>query len=256
MRQAILSDIHGNLVALQAVLADLEKQKVDEIVCLGDVVGYGPRPRECLRVAFDFRFTLKGNHEDAVLNRPEGFNEKARRAILWTHDALMVGGEYEEEDRRIWNFLGGLPDRHQEGDTFYAHGSPRPGETFREYIFFLDCRDQRKMNEVFASFDGRVCFVGHTHIPGIFEDNCTGDGYYSCRASSGNSCYELADRKVLVNVGSVGQPRDGDPRACYVIYDMGTVRFRRVPYDVEKAIQDFAGTNLPAYLARRLREGK
>ena len=254
MRQAIVSDLHGNLVALDAVLADIAAQKVDEIVCLGDVIGYGPKPRECLRYALDFRPTLLGNHEEAVLYGAVGFNEKAKSAIDWTREELLAGGhtgvhEQMAEDRRLWDFIGGLKKTHREGEVIYSHGSPR--DPTREYIFTQDRFDHHKMNEIFAAFDGRLCFVGHTHIPGAFEED------YSFRSPEElDGVYRLGDKKALVNVGSVGQPRDGDPRSCYVIFDFESVEFRRVPYDIEETIRHFAATPLPVYLARRLREGK
>ncbi len=254
MRQAIVSDIHGNEVALQAVFADIEAQKVDEIVCLGDVIGYGPKPRQCLSSALDYKLTLLGNHEEAVLFGAVGFNEKAKKAIDWTREELLAGAaaggpEQAAQDRRLWDFIGSLRKSEQEGDIAYVHGSPR--DPTREYVFSQDRFDQHKMNEIFASFDGRACFLGHTHIPGVFEED------YSFRTPRDmGEVYTLDKKKALVNVGSVGQPRDGDPRACYVIFDFETVRYRRVEYDLDKAVGDFACTPLPAYLSRRLREGK
>ena len=254
MRQAIVSDIHGNLVALRAVLADIEEQKIDEIVCLGDVIGYGPRPRECLQYALDFRPTLMGNHEEAVLYGAVGFNEKARSAIDWTRDELLSAGatgeqEHLVQDRELWDFIGGLQKTYRDGDVTYAHGSPR--DPTREYVFTQDRFDHHKMDDIFSAFDGRVCFVGHTHIPGVFEEDYSFQG-----PSEVELLYPLGDKKALVNVGSVGQPRDGDPRACYVVFDFECVRFQRVSYDVEETIRGFAQTPLPSYLARRLREGK
>ena len=254
MRQAIVSDIHGNIVALEAVLADIEKQKVDEIVCLGDVIGYGPKPRECLRSALEFRFSLLGNHEEAVLFGPAGFNEKAKYAIHWTSEELLSGGasgdqELMDEDRRFWDFLGGLKKIYHEGDVWYAHGSPR--DPTREYVFVQDRFDHDKMDQIFASFDGKLCFVGHTHIPGVFEED-----YVFKTPGDIEDVYVVGSKKALVNVGSVGQPRDGDPRACYVIFDFETIRYRRVEYDVDETVRQFSETTLPGYLARRLREGK
>lgn len=254
MRQAVVSDIHGNLVALEAVFRDIEEQNVDEIVCLGDVIGYGPRPRPCLRYALDYRRTLMGNHEEAVLYGAVGFNEKAKSAIDWTREELLstgVSGESEHltEDRQLWDFIGGLAKIYREGDVVYSHGSPR--DPTREYVFTQDRLDHHKMNEIFAAYDGRVCFVGHTHIPGAFEED------YSFRGPPEvDYVYRLGEKKALVNVGSVGQPRDGDPRACYVVFDFETVTFRRVEYDIEETIRHFNETPLPTYLARRLREGK
>jgi len=254
VRQAIVSDIHGNEPALLAVMADIEAQKVDEIICLGDVVGYGPRPRQCLVTALDYKLTLLGNHEEAVLFGAVGFNDKARKAIDWTREELLTGGSMDGDDavardRQLWDFIGSLRKSEQDGEFAYVHGSPR--DPTREYVFAQDRFDQHKMNEIFASFDGRACFMGHTHIPGVFEED------YSFRTPRDlGGTYPLGRKKALINVGSVGQPRDGDARACYVIFDFETVSYRRVEYDLDRAVGDFSSTPLPAYLARRLREGK
>ncbi len=254
LRQAIVSDIHGNIHALEAVLEDIKSNDVDEICCLGDVVGYGPKPRSCLAVAFDFIFTLMGNHEEAVLYGALGFNDKARQAIEWTKERLLSGAGSdndgrEVDDRKIWDFLGGLKNSETQGDFFYAHGSPR--EPTREYIFVQDRFDHQKMDELFAAFDQQVCFVGHTHIPGVFEEP-----YSFVSPADCESVYTRTDKKIIVNVGSVGQPRDGDPRACYVIADEETIAFRRVEYDIDAVLAEFAETPLPEYLSRRLKEGR
>lgn len=254
MTDAIISDIHANWEALSKVFEDIDRRGIDSVLCLGDVVGYGPHPRQCLVVALGYKLTLLGNHEEAVLFGAVGFNDKARKAIDWTREELLTGGSMDGDDavardRQLWDFIGSLRKSEQDGEFAYVHGSPR--DPTREYVFAQDRFDQHKMNEIFASFDGRACFMGHTHIPGVFEED------YSFRTPRDlGGTYALGQKKALVNVGSVGQPRDGDSRACYVIFDFETVSYRRVEYDLEKAVEDFASTPLPAYLARRLREGK
>jgi predicted phosphodiesterase len=254
LRHAVVSDIHGNIHALKAVLEDIKANNVDKIMCLGDVVGYGPKPRSCLSEAFDFDLVLMGNHEEAVLYGALGFNDKARQAIEWTKQELMSAhspgnGGNEDENRKMWDFIGGLQISHTDGEFLFVHGSPR--EPTREYIFIQDRFDHQKMNDLFAAFDKRVCFVGHTHIPGVFEEPYSFVSLEDCACE-----YTRNDKKVILNVGSVGLPRDGDPRACYVLVDEHTITFRRVEYAIEKTLAEFAETPLPEYLSRRLREGR
>lgn len=249
MKRAIISDIHANLEALETVLADVREQGVDSIYCLGDVIGYGPDPRACLVLARELDLNLMGNHEEAVLFEPIGFNPKARVAIEWTKSQLSLPNAPVEENRALWNFVGGMLDRHVEDGVLYVHGSPR--EPTREYVFHTDVRNHDKMREIFGSMEQKTCFAGHTHTAGVFTE----DFEFIPPASVGNR-YTLDGRKVIVNVGSVGQPRDGDPRGCYVIFDGSTVEFRRVKYDVEKTVQRFRDTPLPEYLALRLLEGR
>ena len=260
MIRAILSDIHGNLAAFQSVLKDLESQNVDKVYCLGDIIGYGPDPRECLGLAMDFPINLLGNHEEAVLMGAVGFNPKAKAAIDWTRDQLNLESQPLEVNRDLWNFLGRLKRRHVEDDFLFVHGSPR--DPTREYIFNQDWQDERKMEEVFAApedVDWKVCFTGHTHYPGVFSQ---ANGQYPYRfhePASFQSEFPYAEEtnKIIVNVGSVGQPRDGDYRASYVILDDTKIYFKRLDYDVQKTVERFKQCpDLPEYLARRLEEGK
>lgn len=247
--KAIISDVHANLEAFQAVLADIESKGVDGIICLGDVIGYGPQPVECLDLCYNFDEILLGNHEEAVLMGAVGFNPKAAAAVDWTRDQLLRNGESEATRNKRWNFLGEMKLRHEgnEGISF-VHGSPR--EPTREYIFRSDIRDQEKMAEIFREID-RACFAGHTHTPGVF----TVDGDYLSPGDCGGE-WPISGKKAFINVGSVGQPRDGDIRASYVTIDEDVVRFCRVPYDVEKTIAVFGAIpELPPYLGLRLREG-
>ena len=169
MKFAVISDVHGNLAAFEAVLKDIKEKRIKRIICLGDVIGYGPDPRGCIRLAMDFPVNLLGNHEEAVLFGAIGFNPKAKVAIDWTREQLSLQDRPQEENRELWNFIGNLARQHQEGDFLFVHGSPR--DPTREYIFKQDYQDRVKMDEIFAAPANtawRVCFAGHTHHPGIF----------------------------------------------------------------------------------------
>ena len=247
--KALISDIHGNLEALQAVLKDIEKNHVTEIYCLGDVVGYGPNPRECLERVMDCRVTLLGNHDQAALFDPSNFNEKAERAILWTREQLEASIPNRAAMERRWEFLAEMPRTYREGDLLLVHGSPR--NPIHEYIFPEDIYNERKMDALFRLVE-RYCFQGHTHVPGIFTESLS---FLSPEDVDGT--YHLDGRKVLVNVGSVGQPRDGDPRACYVLLDDDALYYRRVEYDVDATARKILSIpDLDNFLAERLRQGR
>lgn len=250
MAIAIISDIHANIEAFKAVLADIEDQNLKEIVCLGDIIGYGPKPIECLELAKDFNFSLLGNHEEAVLFGAVGFNSRAKMAIDWTRDQLNSGNGDPEKKKELWNFLGDLKIRVDEGNVSYVHGSPR--EPTREYIFQRDILDQAKMEEIFANFE-EICFNGHTHTPGILTDR-----YQFISPKDCDYEYTVEEGvKALTNVGSVGQPRDGDNRGCYVIFDGKKIIYRRVEYNVEATVEQISKIKeLPEYLGLRLREGR
>jgi predicted phosphodiesterase len=246
--RAIISDIHGNLEALEAVIADIDEQKIKEVYCLGDIIGYGPNPRECIDLVMDrCAVTILGNHDQAALFDPEGFNAGAERAIFWTRHVLETGDPKGNERR--WGFLGELPRVRREDQFLFVHGSAR--NPLNEYVFPEDIYNQRKMERIFALVD-KYCFQGHTHIPGVFTE-----GLNFLSPEEIDHRYELGAEKVLVNVGSVGQPRDGDPRACYVVLSGNTVQYRRVPYDFEKTIDKiYPIPELDNFLGDRLREGR
>ena len=252
MRCAIVSDIHANLEAFEAVLDDIRGQGIEDIFCLGDLIGYGPNPRECIDLAMrHFKVTLMGNHDQAALFDPEGFNASAEAAIFWTREQLESRGNPRQNERR-WEFLGELPrvHREQDGQLLFVHGSPRV--PLNEYIFPEDIYNRRKMERIFQLVD-RYCFVGHTHVPGVFLES----GEFLEPTDLPEGRLALPDQKMVVNVGSIGQPRDGDPRACYVVLEDGNLWFRRVPYDVEKTIQKIY--RIPAldnFLGDRLRQGR
>jgi predicted phosphodiesterase len=249
---AILSDIHSNLEALRAVLADIEKHRAEAIYCLGDVVGYGPNPRECIDLALGFRVTILGNHDQGAMFDPFGFSGPAERAIFWTRHQLEVSPEPRDKREQRWEFLAERPSSHREHGYQFVHGSAR--NPLNEYVFPDDIHYDRKMERIFTLVD-RCCFQGHTHIPGAFVE-VAGGRYAFHRPDEIDHVYKFDYHKTLINVGSVGQPRDGDPRACYVLLDGDTVRFRRVEYDLETTISKiYQVPELDPFLGDRLRRG-
>lgn len=275
--KAIISDIHANLEALEATLADIKSQGIDAIYCLGDVVGYGPNPRECIDLVMSCQVCLLGNHDQGALFDPEGFNAGAERAIFWTRK-MLEAGDLKGNERR-WEFLGELPRLHREPGLLFVHGSAR--NPLNEYVFPEDIYNQRKMERIFGLVD-RYCFQGHTHIPGVFTEDLN-----FLAPEEIDFKYTLGGQKVLVNVGSVGQPRNGDNRASYLILDDGelqrtsaqsagqngsdepaqsnasrpaksvTINFRRVEYDFERTIAKiYEIPELDNFLGDRLRDGR
>ena len=248
---AICSDIHGNLEALQVVLADIEEHGVSEIICLGDVVGYGPNPCECVDVARRFSIAIQGNHEQALMVQMESstFNYRARSSLDWTRAQFSMLGERKSENAERWNFLGGLEESYATNGTLHVHGSPRG--TVNEYIYPRDIYRPEKLEEIFSMVEW-VAFVGHTHVPGIWTE----DMIY-LTPEEANNRYRLGSKKAIINVGSVGQPRDCDTRASYVLRDDDTILFQRVEYPVEEtAAKIRAIPDLDPFLAERLEEGR
>lgn len=233
---AIISDLHSNMEALHAVMEDIGSQGVREILCLGDVVGYGPNPEECIDLVEErCRFCLSGNHDYAVLTRPERFNPLAVEAIEYTKKVLKPGAFSVGRKRARWNFLQAMPTRITEDSTLYVHGSPRDDRN--EYILESDIvfGNAEKIKQIF-DLTPRVLFVGHTHVPGVITTEME-----FWHPEDNNASYQFQpDRKYLVNVGSVGQPRDGDNRSCYAIVEPDRVTWRRVPYDFRKTMEQMA----------------
>ena len=247
--KAIISDIHSNLEAFQAVLADIKAQGITEVYCLGDVVGYGPNPRECVDLVMQCKLCILGNHDQGAMFDPDGFNQPAEKAIFWTRDQLESGPDARSLREKRWEFLAERPRSHRENGYLFVHGSAR--NPLNEYVFPEDIYNQRKMERIFALVE-RYCFQGHTHVPGVFTENLQ---FLSPEETDG--AYKLDGRKTLCNVGSVGQPRDGNWRACYVTLDNDTIRFRRVEYDVETTIKKIYDVpDLENFLGDRLREGR
>jgi diadenosine tetraphosphatase ApaH/serine/threonine PP2A family protein phosphatase len=249
---AIISDIHSNLEALRAVMEDIEHLGIKEIFCLGDVIGYGPEPRECLDIVQSIaKFVILGNHEEAILGGvPPSFTPRARRAVEWTRKMLLEDpSEKAETQEARKKILQSFQVQRKEDEIQFVHGSPR--DPTREYVMPRDVNDKKKMGQVFASLS-EFCFCGHTHTPGVF----TQAGF--THPSDMFDLYMLSgDEKALINVGSVGQPRDGDPRACFITFDGDTVVWRRVEYNVEETCKKiYANQELDDFLADRLREGR
>lgn len=249
MKRAILSDIHGNLEALEAVLADIADQGIEEIYCLGDIIGYGPDPRPCIDRVMNFAMCILGNHDQGALFDPEGFSSGAEKALFWTRQQLEDCGENHDECLRRLNFLAELPRNHRENGLLFVHGSAR--NPLNEYVFPEDVYNARKLERIFSLIEGQ-CFQGHTHVPGVF----TVDGRFLSPQELGQGG-SLRDGRLMINVGSVGQPRDHDPRSCYVILEDGRFRFRRVAYPFERTIEKiYAIPELDNFLGDRLRDGR
>lgn len=241
----MLSDIHGNLEALDAVLGALADERIDRYLCLGDIVGYGANPNECLeRVTGLTTDVIAGNHDHAAIGRLDiaTFNRYAAEAALWTRRQLTPA------DRR---YLGALPYTWRNDDLFAVHASPANPEdwTYLTSPWLAD--------EAFDALpaDTVLCVLGHTHTPGIFEKRTPEDRTRQIPAST----LELEPvRRYIVNVGSVGQPRDGDPRAAYCVFDTveKRVEIKRVDYDLETAQRKIRDAGLPDMLADRLEFGR
>ena len=248
-RTAIVSDIHSNIEALEAVLDDIHENECEEIVCLGDLLGYGPSPRQVLKIAMDlFEFTLMGNHEEGILYQPVGFNWKAEASAWWTKDQLKSPHYPAHENRKYWSYLEQMPRFATHGDVLYVHASPI--DPTREYVMPEACYNPEFMTAIFKKIK-RVAFGRHTHLPGIFFENRP-----FLQQNRIEGPYPVVKGKFFVNVGSVGQPRDGDTRSCYVIFDGKTVLFRRVEYNYRKTARKIRRIKrLPNALGMRLALG-
>jgi len=256
VKRAIISDVHGNLEALQAVLEDIDRQAVDAVYCLGDVVGYGPNPCECVKLVQDrCSVVILGNHDQGALFDPEGFNSGAERAIRWTRNQIELHDRLPRNSgTRVADFLGEMARNHVDGEALFVHGSAR--RPLDEYVFPEDIYNPLKMEFLFELVP-RFCFQGHTHIPGMFT---TSPEFIAPVVPAGETevAFDLPAGKAMVNVGSVGQPRDEDPRSCYVILeDAKRVRFRRIAYPFETTRRKIhAIADLDNFLGDRLAQGK
>ena len=232
MKLAVFSDIHSNLPALTRALEVSESLGVDEIVCLGDVVGYGAHPNECIALVRErCAVTLLGNHDAAAIDLSVAafFTTHARVAAEWTNRHLNAEGVA---------FLKQLPLSAERDELLFVHASPlEPAE----WNYVLDIGEVRRALDAFS---GPVCFIGHSHIPGIFSQQGAEDGV-------------RRGERFIINVGSVGQPRDGDPRLSFGVFDTQEWRYtnHRVEYDVETARKAILEVGLPRMLAERLRSG-
>ncbi|HEY8179220.1 MAG TPA: metallophosphoesterase family protein [Candidatus Limnocylindria bacterium] len=240
MRLAVLSDIHANLAALEAVRDDMPE--VDEVWVLGDIVGYGPQPNEVIAALQEMGArSVMGNHDGAAIGQVDvsWFNPDAARAIEWT-------GEVIDDNARA--YLGTLPEVRRDGELTAVHGSPR--DPTWEYITGPDVASAN-----LASFDTRICLHGHTHVPIVFRAD---EGTVEAVAARPGSPVTIRDGRLLLNPGSVGQPRDGDPASSYVVIDMepGSAEFHRVSYDIDRTQRLMRDVDLPARLVERLRYGR
>lgn len=244
MRYAVLSDVHGNLEALESVLADVRRHRPDLCLCLGDTVGYGPDPNECAsRVRGLGGPVIAGNHDLAAIGALDtsAFTPLARAAIEWTIGVVS-------EETRSW--LMTLPDRLENPAFLAVHGSPR--DPIEEYIL-----DLPTSLAIFCEHTFSLCLVGHSHVPGTFI--LEANGTVSARALPVGKSVPLArSSRYIVNVGSVGQPRDGDPRAGYLLLDTGSrsVTLRRLPYPIAATQEKMGARGLPRPLAQRLSMGR
>ncbi|MHB8523045.1 MAG: metallophosphoesterase family protein [Limisphaerales bacterium] len=240
MRYAILADIHANLEALEVILEDTRRQKCTHYACLGDVVGYNANPKECLDLIRTMGMPcVKGNHDEycSVDTNLEGFNPHAAEAIDWTREQLSEADRHWLRDLKYLRLVASFSIVHATLD-----GPQRWG-----YVF-----DKLAAAASFTYQNTSVCFFGHTHVPVAFiRDSVVRGGTYSkFRVEPG--------RKYFVNVGSVGQPRDNNPKAAYAIYDLdeGSIELRRLDYDISKAQAKVRAAGLPERLAERLAFGK
>jgi predicted phosphodiesterase len=243
LRIAVISDIHGNWHALEAVLADVEHEGVDEVWCLGDVVGYGPQPKRCVDATRERSdVCLIGNHDLAAIGQADlsAFTPDAAVSARWTADELT-------DDERA--FLCTLAPRGERDGAQLFHGSPR--DPVWEYIL-----DESAVRAALDLTSAELVLVGHSHIPIALQ--LSNGGTLAGGLARGGSELELSGGRWLLNPGSVGQPRDGDPRAAYLLLDLETrnAHFRRVPYDVEQTQSEIREAGLPEALATRLAEGE
>ncbi len=242
MRIGIFSDVHSNLEALKTVLKFFDDIEVTQYLFLGDLVGYGANPNECIELVKELRCTgVAGNHDFGALKKGslQDFNPAAAEALLWTQAQL-------NEDAKLYIESLELTERFD--PCFLVHGAPSSPSSW-EYIFTL-----KEAIYEFNFFPTRVCLIGHTHYP--FAIVKTPEGAFN---SIEEEEFIVQDNnRYLINVGSVGQPRDGDPRACVAVFDNKTDKFffKRLDYDIPKAQQKILDAGLPSFLAYRLSQGR
>ncbi len=242
MKYGFFSDVHANLEALKACIVDFRSEKLDKVYFLGDAVGYGPNPDECVKLIDEIaEVKLMGNHDYAALGlmETEYFNQYAAESMGWTKNSISEKTVEIMSDFELTYVIG---------EILLVHSSPREPENWH---YILDMEDAE---ENFDFFTEKICLLGHTHRP-----------YIVYKAESENAILSNdtevvieGEYRYLVNIGSVGQPRDGDPRSCYLIYDSdkGSIRLKRVQYDVKSTQKVMAKIGLPEYLIDRLAVGR
>jgi predicted phosphodiesterase len=246
--RAIISDIHSNLEALRAVLRAIDGAKADEAVCLGDVVGYGPDPKATLDAVMKLDWCILGNHDEGVLypEKTSRFSSRAGEALRWTTRELHDRTDGANGNRM--DFLASLELARVEGDILYVHGSPR--DPTGEYLTPMLGSDPEQVAELFLTFP-HIVFVGHTHWPGVITEK----GWQS-PADLGNE-YVIGPEKAVINVGSIGQPRDHNARASFCLFDGEVVSWRRVRYELEiTQSKIYANPELDDELGDRLGDGR
>jgi predicted phosphodiesterase len=240
MKFAIIADIHANLEAFEVVLEDIKTQNCTHVACLGDVVGYNANPKECLDIVRSMNIPcVKGNHDEYCSSEEhlEGFNPAAAEAVNWTRKQLTDEDRQWLRDLRYTRMVTSFTIVHATLD-----GPQRWG-----YVF-----DKLAAAASFTYQNTGICFFGHTHVPVAFmRDTMVRGGTYSKFKTE-------PGKKYFVNVGAVGQPRDGNPKCAYVVYDVfdGTIELRRLDYDIPKAQAKIRAAGLPERLAERLSYGK
>lgn len=242
MRIAILSDIHSNLEALQAVLHVCATEKIDEYVCLGDIVGYGADPNDCVSLVSELTpHIVAGNHDHGVceLTNIAYFNDAAQKAIEWSKRIML---------KKHTGFLSSLPLVTEHRNMLFVHSTPAFPESWNYILSMNDA-----MRE-FGFFEQQLCFVGHSHQPVVFSMNQDSE----IGSSIDESCRCVSTKRYIINAGSVGQPRDGDPRASFVIFDTRKkkITVRRVAYNIAACQEKILGAGLPPFLAQRLEVGR
>ncbi|MGH2951560.1 MAG: metallophosphoesterase family protein [Solirubrobacterales bacterium] len=248
MRIAILSDIHANLPALEAVLDEIEAADIEDVWCLGDVVGYGADPDDCTKLVSErCSLCLVGNHDLAVLDALDisTFSPAASAAVRWTREVISP---------EALEFLGSLEPADESRDVGLYHASPR--DPVWEYVLWPD-----QAAECIRAQASRVALIGHSHVALFFvlDDRVAADGPEARGAQAGaGTSLALDDGRWLINPGSVGQPRDGDPRAAWLELDTGSwaATYHRVGYEIDRAAEAILATDLPEHLARRLYVGQ
>jgi diadenosine tetraphosphatase ApaH/serine/threonine PP2A family protein phosphatase len=245
---AIVSDLHANLEAVEAVFARIDQLGVRETVCLGDVVGYGADPLPVARLVMArCKWTIQGNHDWGLFHELDDFNLLAQEALRYSRSRLRPS-LFRPGRRRVWEWLRTLPLRMQDHGALFCHGSPR--DPVMEYVMKSDgYQEPEKMRQIFALVD-RPCFVGHTHWPGVHHAD-----HRFTQATDETRRFPLQG-PCIVNVGSVGQPRDGDPRASFAVVADGVVEIHRVPYDLRRAQAKILAAGLNPLLADRLARGR
>jgi len=247
MRLAIISDIHSNFEALEAVLAQIRRESVDAVLNLGDLVGYNASPNECLELLLGQNiFNLAGNHDLALLDpeRAGSFNIIAHQALMWSREQIRPG---------FLKFLEALPMTQELGGRFLAcHGTPTSADTYISYHF----QGKRVFKQMAQQANLKVCFFGHTHRRAIWYRDIRGT--VASREIAQPKVDLLREGHYLINPGSVGQPRDGNPEAAYAIFDLEefSIHFKSVPYDVAGAQRRIIEAGLSPFLAERLAQGK